>query len=336
MKKTLLSLVAILLLGGAAMAQTPRGFNYQAVVRGDNGRLLENRTVGVRLTIRQGSAAGNAVYLYTCQLQTNANGLLTIIVGENSDAYDTIHWGNGPYYLVSEIDPNGGSNYSLSTTQQILSVPYAEHARVADHISESFTYDETDPLFHSWGYAWDSITGAPTTIEWDSVTNKPTTIAWDSVTDKPTSVDWSMITGAPTTIVWDSIVGAPSIITTIVWDSIVGIPNSLSQLVADPHLNPILVGDSLYFLATSDTVDLSPLRTTSLPWSNITEKPTTIEWDSVTGKPTTLPWDSVTAKPDTLMLGNDTTLYFGADSMYSVDLKRLVNHTLPWDSVTAK
>ncbi|MGX8713338.1 MAG: hypothetical protein ACSW8I_06605, partial [bacterium] len=48
----------------------------------------------------------------------------------------------------------------------------------------------------------------------------------------------------------------------------------------------------------------------------------------------TLPWDSVTAKPDTLMLGNDTTLYFGADSMYSVDLKRLVNHTLPWDSIT--
>src|SRR5690606_15621229 len=45
-------------------------------------------------------------------------------------------WGNGPYFLKTEIDPNGGTSYSISGTTQLISVPYAlfaEHALTVEN-----------------------------------------------------------------------------------------------------------------------------------------------------------------------------------------------------------
>jgi uncharacterized protein (TIGR02145 family) len=37
----------------------------------------------------------------------------------------TINWANGPYFIKTETDPEGGTNYSISGSSQLLSVPYA-------------------------------------------------------------------------------------------------------------------------------------------------------------------------------------------------------------------
>ena len=42
--------------------------------------------------------------------------------------FEQIDWANGPYFIKSEIDPEGGNNYNVTTTQQLLSVPYALYA----------------------------------------------------------------------------------------------------------------------------------------------------------------------------------------------------------------
>ena len=44
------------------------------------------------------------------------------LVSGNLSAID---WANGPYYIKTETDPEGGSNYSISGTSQLLSVPFA-------------------------------------------------------------------------------------------------------------------------------------------------------------------------------------------------------------------
>jgi hypothetical protein len=167
MKKVFLSILTLILFAGAVFAQTPKGFNYQAVVRNAAGQLMANRTVSVRIAIVQGAANGPQVYQQAENVTTNGNGLFTLVVGENSDQFANIDWAQGPYFIVSEIDPYGGNNYTLATTQKILAVPYAHyatHATVADRFGEDFVYDERDPLFREWGFLYDSLRNAPTRL----------------------------------------------------------------------------------------------------------------------------------------------------------------------------
>ena len=115
-------------------AQSPEKFTYQAVVRNVSNQLVSNTLVGVRISILQNSASGSVVYSETQMLNTNANGLVTLNIGEGNVVYgslNNVNWGNGIYFLKSEIDPNGGSNYTVSSTQQLLSVPYALYANEA-------------------------------------------------------------------------------------------------------------------------------------------------------------------------------------------------------------
>ena len=133
--KKLVSLLAILLLCATSLfAQAPGKFSYQAVVRNSSNSLVTDAQVGVRVSILQGSADGSAVYVETQTATTNANGLLTIEIGggkAEQGEFAGIDWANGPYFLKTETDPNGGSNYTVTSTQQLLSVPYALYSREA-------------------------------------------------------------------------------------------------------------------------------------------------------------------------------------------------------------
>jgi hypothetical protein len=45
--------------------------------------------------------------------------------GATSDTFANINWSHGPYFLKTEVDPGGVSNYSITGVTQMLSVPYA-------------------------------------------------------------------------------------------------------------------------------------------------------------------------------------------------------------------
>ncbi len=102
-------------------------------MRGADGQVVANANVGLRLTLLQGSDSGPAVWTSTQTLTTNANGLLTAVVGDGNASLDSIDWSQGPYYLRSEVDPAGGSNYELVAVQQLLSVPYALRAATVEN-----------------------------------------------------------------------------------------------------------------------------------------------------------------------------------------------------------
>jgi|GEM_PF-767513 len=113
-----------------AIAQAPPGINYQTVIRNATGQLVQG-SVSVRISVLQGSASGNVVYCETHGGQTNANGLLTLVIGNGTPligSFGQIDWSAGPYFLKTETDPQGQNNYSLVGTSQMLSVPYALYA----------------------------------------------------------------------------------------------------------------------------------------------------------------------------------------------------------------
>jgi len=123
----------------ATYAQAPDKISYQAVVRDVSNNLLVNQQVGLRVSILSGSVNGTEVYreIYNPNPETNDNGLITLEIGTGiplTGIFNTIDWADGPYFLKTEIDPTGGTNYTIVGTSQLLSVPYAFHARTAESL----------------------------------------------------------------------------------------------------------------------------------------------------------------------------------------------------------
>jgi uncharacterized protein (TIGR02145 family) len=145
--KKLLLFFATLVIFCTAMAQAPQGIKNQAIVRNEEGLLVTNATVGIRISILIGSLEGPVVYVETHSPESNANGLITYVIGQGvpvSGTFSSINWAEGPYFLKTEADPNGGTNYNMTGTIQLLSVPYALHAFSAEE------YTESDPVFNQW------------------------------------------------------------------------------------------------------------------------------------------------------------------------------------------
>ncbi|OCK51494.1 hypothetical protein BA768_16190 [Chryseobacterium sp. CBo1] len=145
MKKILLT-VGILLGCHLVSAQAPEKMSYQAVMRNNSGQLLTNQNIGVKVSVLQGSPAGAAVYSERLTGTTNTNGLISLEIGSGtvlSGTFSTINWASGNYYLKTETDPTGGTNYTIAGTSQLLSVPYAMYAKSAGSSGGSFTLPYT-------------------------------------------------------------------------------------------------------------------------------------------------------------------------------------------------
>jgi hypothetical protein len=109
-------------------AQSPQTMSYQAVVRDGSNVLVTNHAVSMRISILHGSATGNVVFTETQNTTTNANGLVSIAIGIES-GFAAIDWSAGSYFIKTETDATGGSDYSIVGVSQLLSVPYALYAK---------------------------------------------------------------------------------------------------------------------------------------------------------------------------------------------------------------
>lgn len=130
MKKTIILFFSILLTN-IVFGQSPQRFKYQAAVRDAFGNVIANNTVGFRISILEGSASGNSKYTETHTATTNINGLVSLEIGGGtivSGRFDSINWGDTIFFIKVETDVNGGTNYTITGTSQLLSVPYALHA----------------------------------------------------------------------------------------------------------------------------------------------------------------------------------------------------------------
>jgi len=131
MLKTYSLAAAFALFSTFSMAQAPQKMTYQSVVRNASGQLVSNASVGVQISILETSPAGVAVFIERHTVTTNLNGLATLEIGGGTlvaGNFSTINWGAGTYFVKTEVDPTGGTVYSIVGTAQLLSVPYALYA----------------------------------------------------------------------------------------------------------------------------------------------------------------------------------------------------------------
>ncbi len=167
--KKIYTLIAAVLLTATVWAQSPNKMSYQAVVRNASNELVTNQAIGMQISILQGAADGSSVYTEIQSPTTNTNGLVSVEIGtgSTSDNFSSIDWANGPYFIKTETDPaaDGGMNYTITGTSQLMSVPYALHAKTAESITGVIT--ETDPVF---GASVASEITVVDTVNWNSHT----------------------------------------------------------------------------------------------------------------------------------------------------------------------
>jgi hypothetical protein len=109
-------------------SQAPNKMSFQAVIRNSSNALVSNQSVGMRISILQGSATGAAVYIETQTSNTNTNGLVSLEIGTGIPVFGSfagINWASGPYFVKTETDLLGATNYTISGTSELMSVPYA-------------------------------------------------------------------------------------------------------------------------------------------------------------------------------------------------------------------
>ena len=128
MKKiTLLSLIIIVFISNL-MSQAPNLMSYQAVIWDAGGNLVSEKTVNIKISILQGSVTGTSIYSETHRVQTNVNGLVSLMIGggtNSSGKISDINWGGGSFFLKTETDPAGGTSFIITGTTLLVSVPYS-------------------------------------------------------------------------------------------------------------------------------------------------------------------------------------------------------------------
>ena len=94
----------------------------------------------MQISILKGSINGTPVYVETHSPSTNDNGLVSLSIGNGtvvSGNFANIDWSDGPYFLKTETDPTNGTNYTISGTSQLQSVPYAQYAKDVENKNDA-------------------------------------------------------------------------------------------------------------------------------------------------------------------------------------------------------
>ena len=117
------ALVLFFSLSNFLYSQAPQKFTYQSIVRSADGSVLRSSDIGLQISILKNSAIGQSVYTETHSARSNANGLVTVVIGDgvSGDNISDIDWSTGQYYIKVEVDPSGGIGYSIEQTAQLLS-----------------------------------------------------------------------------------------------------------------------------------------------------------------------------------------------------------------------
>jgi hypothetical protein len=147
------------------------GLNFQGVARTNNNIILASQPISLRLSILQGSASGNAEYVETRRVTTNAQGLFTAVIGDTGAIstlgnFTTINWRNTPKFLKIEMDVAAGTNFITMGTTQFQYVAYAQFANSVD--AENIT--GVVPVARG-GTGANSLSSFKTTLALDKVNN---------------------------------------------------------------------------------------------------------------------------------------------------------------------
>ena len=160
--KLMKKIIILLTIPISIYSQVPLGFSFQTIIRDSDGKVQKNQATGIQFTVLEVSATGTVVFSETHTVSTNDFGIINLTIGTGTvteGVFADIVWGSNIHFLKTEIDPTGGNTYTISTTSQLMSVPYAMYAMKADTTLKTNISDvgnEGDMLYFS-GSKWNKL-----------------------------------------------------------------------------------------------------------------------------------------------------------------------------------
>ncbi len=130
MKKVIISFALLCLMLYSAVGQVPQQFSYQAAIRDNDGGVVANQMVSVRVSLLKSTADGEVVYQELHDVETNAQGIISLPVGAGTvetGVFSETPWSESIFIKV-DVKIGDASDYSTMGVSQILSVPYAIQA----------------------------------------------------------------------------------------------------------------------------------------------------------------------------------------------------------------
>jgi hypothetical protein len=116
-------------------AQTKKGINFQGIARDNNGYILANKSINIRISIKADTNSSKNEYQEITPITTNVLGLFTIVVGANETnkiisvgPFENINWSKGEKYLQIEIDTVGDLSFIHMGIQKINYLPFSFYA----------------------------------------------------------------------------------------------------------------------------------------------------------------------------------------------------------------
>ncbi|MBT8326756.1 MAG: Ig-like domain-containing protein, partial [Bacteroidia bacterium] len=123
-------LLGLLILSGLSFSfgQTTQSFHYQSILRDLTGTVVSNEDLGIQVSIIQTFPNYDTVYAELFTKNSGFSGQIDLAVGQGdsiSGDYNSIKWGQGSFVIDVAIALGGGSNYTITNTQPLTSVPYS-------------------------------------------------------------------------------------------------------------------------------------------------------------------------------------------------------------------
>lgn len=141
MNKLIFILVALVCMKlSEVVAQSPASFRYQAALQNSTGEPMANKKVSFMVTILKSAMAKQRVYAEFHLANTDEFGMVSLQIGKGNPVFKSfqdINWGSDDHFLKIEIDESAGTQFKLLNEVQLLSVPYAIHARTADNVDDA-------------------------------------------------------------------------------------------------------------------------------------------------------------------------------------------------------
>ena len=119
----------------AQTTQSNKGINFQGIARDNNGYILANKSINIRISIKADTLSSKIEYQEITPITTSVLGLFTIVVGAYGTnkivavgPFENINWSIADKYLQLEIDTVGDLSFIYMGTQKINYVPYSFYA----------------------------------------------------------------------------------------------------------------------------------------------------------------------------------------------------------------
>lgn len=148
MKKSIIIIFILALHITSILAQIPQGIKYQAVLRDNQGQIIANQNVSLRLSIIPEEISNESAYTEIQSIETNMHGIINLTIGNgvSSDDFSQIPWSSGSCFIKIEVDPLNGNEFIEMGITQLLTVPYSFYSQSAD---SAIHFAETDPLYQN-------------------------------------------------------------------------------------------------------------------------------------------------------------------------------------------